>query len=73
MDGCFLSTNFTTKYEMVFVKIQENASLDIGFIFKPIQSPYVPLKNGTRDFQNSPPFKGPARFYHRVFELSSGK
>ena len=58
---------------MVFVKIQENASLYISFIFKPIQSPYVPLKNGTRDFQNSPPFKGPARFYHRVFELSSGK
>ena len=58
---------------MVFVKIQENASLDIGFNFKPIKSPYVPLKNGTRDFQNSPPFKGSARFHHRVFELSSRK
>ena len=39
------STNFRVKCEMVFVLTQEN-----GFILKPIERSYVPLKNAIRDF-----------------------
>ena len=34
-----------------------------GFILKPTERAYVLLKNGTRDFQNSLPFKRSAWFY----------
>ena len=34
-----------------------------GFILKPIERPHVPLKNGTKNFRNSPPFKRSACFY----------
>ena len=34
-----------------------------GFILKPRERAKVLLKNGTRDFQNSPPFEGSACFY----------
>ena len=34
-----------------------------GFILKPTERAYIPLKNGTRNFQNSPPFERSAFFY----------
>ena len=34
---------------MIFVLTQENASRR-GFVLKPIDRPYAPLKNGARDF-----------------------
>ena len=34
-----------------------------GFILKPPERAWVLPKNGTRDFQNSPPFKRLASFY----------
>ena len=45
----FPSTNFTAKCEMIFVLTQENVSSRC-FILKPIERPYVPLKNRARDF-----------------------
>ena len=59
MDGCsFHKFYFKMSFclEMVFVLTQENASSE-GFILKSIERPYVPLKSGSRDFKNSPPFK----------------
>ena len=34
-----------------------------GFIFLPRERAWIPLKNDTRDFQNSTPFEGLACFY----------
>ena len=34
-----------------------------GFILKPTERASILLKNGTRDFQNNPPFKRSACFY----------
>ena len=39
-----------------------------GFILKPTERAYVLLKNGTRDFQNSPPFERLAWFYVTISE-----
>ena len=39
-----------------------------GFILKPIERPYVPLKSGTRDFSNNLPFKRSACFYVTITE-----
>ena len=36
------------------------------FILKPIEIPYVPLKNTTRDFKKSPPFKKSACLYMTI-------
>ena len=38
------------------------------FILKPTERAQVFLQKGTRDFQNSPPFKGLARFYVTISE-----
>ena len=40
-------------FELVFVLTQKNA-FSRGFILKPTETAWVPLKNGTRGFQNSP-------------------
>ena len=37
-----------------------------GFILKPIERVEVPLKNGTRDFQNSFPLERSACFYMTI-------
>ena len=50
------------KFGLVFVLTLENAFLR-GFIFKSTERAQVLLKNGTRDFQNSPPFERSACFY----------
>ena len=42
---------------------QKKTLLRRGFIFKPTERPYVPLKNGARNFRNSSPFKRLACFY----------
>ena len=34
-----------------------------GFIWKAIERPYVPLKNGTRDLESGPSYKWLAYFY----------
>ena len=38
------------------------------FILRPTERAYVLLKNGTRDFQNSPPFERSACFYVTISE-----
>ena len=38
------------------------------FILKPTERAWVLLKNGTRDFQNSPPFERSACFYVTISE-----
>ena len=57
-----ISARFTAKFELVFVLTQENAFLR-DFILKPTERAQVLLKNGTRDFLNSPPFERLACFY----------
>ena len=47
---------------MAFVLTQENASLQ-RFYLKSTERFYASLKNGNRNFQNSPPFKRSACFY----------
>ena len=55
------------KFGLVFVLTLENAFLR-GFIFKSTERAQVLLKNGTRDFQNSPPFERSACFYVTISE-----
>ena len=55
----FLSVTFTAKYELVFVR---------GFILKPTERGKIFLKNGTRGFQNSPPFERSACSYVTISE-----
>ena len=43
-----------------------------GFISKPTERAWVPLKNGTKDFQNSPPFERLACFYVTIIESFKG-
>ena len=43
-----------------------------GFILKPTERAYVLVKNGTRDFQNSPPFGGSACFHVAITENFKG-
>ena len=50
-----LSVTFTTKFELVFVLPFENTFY--SFHFRANRKSIILLKNGTRDFQNSPPFK----------------
>ena len=56
-------------FNKVYGKIWDGFCLNIrktlfrGFILKPIERAYVPLKSGTRDFWNRPPFKRSVGFY----------
>ena len=56
-----LSASVAAKFGFVFVLTLENAVR--GFVIKPTERAYVLLKNGTRDFQNSPPFARSTCFY----------
>ena len=58
-----LSTNFAAKKELFFLNTELKTVPRRGFILKPIERPYVPLKSGTGDFINSPPFKRSAVTY----------
>ena len=60
-------SNFYGKLELVFVLSFEHAFLRV-FILKPTQRVQVLLKNGTRDFQKSPPFERSACFYLTISE-----
>ena len=62
MNGCSFSASFAAKFELVFVLTLENASF-WRFIIKPTKRAWVLLKNGTTDFQISPPFERLACFY----------
>ena len=62
-----LPASFMAKFELVFVLTMENDFFR-GFILKPTERAQVLLKNGTRDFQNSPPFERSACFYVTISE-----
>ena len=65
--GCLLlSASFTAKFGSVFVLTKTLFLRD--FIFKSTERASVLLKNGTRDFQNSHPFKRSACFYVTISE-----
>ena len=64
MNG-LLSESFRAKFGLVFVLTLEKA-FSQRFHFKPIERAYVLLKNGTRYFQNSPPFERSACFYKKI-------
>ena len=57
-----LAERFTAKFGLVFILTLENAFFR-GLVLKSTERAYVLLKNSTRDFQNSPPFKRPTCFY----------
>ena len=57
-----LSVTFTAKLELVFfLNIRKHFFLRV-LILKPAERTQVLLKNGTRDFRNSPPFQRSACF-----------
>ena len=63
-DGCFFHGKMwnikeaVVPVKSVFLKISENPQdFRRVFILKPVERPYVPLKNVTRDFKNSALFK----------------
>ena len=57
MNGCSFQ-----QFELVFVLTLEKAFF-VGFILNPTERAEALLKNGTRYFQNSPPFERSACFY----------
>ena len=57
-----LPASFTAKFKLLFVLTLENA-FSQRFYFKANKTAQVLLKNGTGDFQNSPPFARLACFY----------
>ena len=58
-----LSAGFKTKFGLVFVLTYWKKVFLRRFILKPAERAQVLLKNGPRDFQNSPPFERLACFY----------
>ena len=58
-----LSASFTTKFVLVFVLTLENAFSQRFYCKANRDRAQVLLKNSTRDFQNSSPFKRSACFY----------
>ena len=62
-----LSANFTAKFGLVFVLAIEN-TFSQRFHFKTNRKRIGFSKNGTRDFQNSPPFERSACFYVTISE-----
>ena len=63
-----LSACFTVKFGLVFVLTIWKTLFLRGFVFKPTERALVFLKNGTRDFQNSPPFERSACFHVTISE-----
>ena len=64
MNGCFFQY-FSKVYGKIWVVFCLNTGKGFffrGFILKPTEGAYVFLKNGTSDFQNSPPFERSACF-----------
>ena len=51
------------KIELVTVLTQDNAFSFWGFVLETTETALVLLKNGIRDFQNSPPFERLTSFY----------
>ena len=64
MDAC----SFQQVYGKIWVSFCLNTLFLKSFIFKPTGRAQVLLKNGTRDFQNSPPFVRLACFYRAISE-----
>ena len=64
----FFSASFTAKFGLVFVLTIWKTLFLRGFVFKPTERALVFLKNGTRDFQNSPPFERSACFHVTISE-----
>ena len=62
-----LPASFTAKFGLVFVLTLEKCFLR-GFILKPPKRAQIPLKNGTRDFQNSHPFERSVCFYVKIWK-----
>ena len=62
-----LSARFTAKFRLVFVLAQENP-FSWRFHFKANRKCIGSPKNGTRDFQNSPPLERSASFYVTISE-----
>ena len=61
-----LPASFSAKFVLVFVHWK---TLFLrGFILKPTERTKALLKNGTRDFQNSPPFERSLCFYMTISE-----
>ena len=56
--------SFTAKFELDFLNTGKRFLR--GTILKPTETAYVLLKNGTRDFQNSPSFNRSACFYATI-------
>ena len=48
---------------LLSASLRQNLVFLRGFIFKPTEKAQVLLKNGTNDFQNSPPFERSVCFY----------
>ena len=63
MSGC--SAGFTAKFWLVFVLMLESA-FSYMFYINATERAQVLLKNGTRDFQDSPPFERWACFYMTI-------
>ena len=62
MNGCFLSGTFTAKLDFVFALTFEN-SYSQSFHFKDNRENIGLVRNGIRDFKNSPPFERLTYFY----------
>ena len=60
-------SKFTAKYGLVFILTLENA-FSQRFHFQATERAQVILKNGTRNFQNSPSFERSACFYVTISE-----
>ena len=65
IEWLLLLASFTAKSELVFVLTQGNA-FSQRFHFKANRKSIYFLKNGSGDFQNSPPFERSASFYVTV-------
>ena len=62
---------FKAKFGLVFVLTQEENAWSfqtLGFVLKPRERARILRKNGTRDFQISPPFERSACFYMTTTE-----
>ena len=62
-----LSVTFTAKLELDFALTFKIPFLGV-FILKPTERAWALLKNGTKDFQNTPPFERSACFYMTMSE-----
>ena len=66
MNGCSFQQSFTAKFGLVFVLTLENAFSYRFHFIKATEGTEILLKNGTRYFQNSSPFKKSACFCVKI-------